>query len=241
VHVFDHALGRRQVFDSNLTLLSASTVGASAVIGALVLGNGSTVLNMAVHSATGVHTLHMMDTDGRIIRSLGLDLRPAIRESQRQNNHFIRRLARASRGGFWVATPYDPIIEEYDASGNSLRRATIASRHFSRRPPEIGQSMLTLGERPAGSTMIGLWESADGSVVIVYLVPRDATFQGSNRWEMFRSVVEIVDPVRGTVIGSKLFEGEAIAVPEPGLVAMYSEEEGQPILVVYRVEISSAE
>lgn len=242
VHVFDRTLGRRQVFNPSLKLLSASTIGATPVITALVLGNGNAVVNMGPGGGAAVQPLHLMDPAGKIIKSFGGDvvLGPGP-EGFRPHDLVVRRLAASSTGGFWVAHTYDPVIEEYSAAGELVRRTTVASRKFVQRSSgSRNESLLQRGKKPLGSMVVGLWERADGSVAWVFLVPTNLEYRGVNRWQMFRTAIEIVDPANGEILATReLFSGEAIAVPETAAIAIYSEDaDAQPRLVVYRVEIN---
>jgi len=239
LHAFDAQLGRRQVFDSELRLLSSTSVGPYVVSQALVLPNGSSVLCMRTLRQDILEpTLYLLADDGRKRAAVRSDIAGNDRLDERWRASLV--VGPSIDGGFWAGHKYGTVLERFDARG--LRQGTVqyASARFiiprlSPQQPDVA----VLGEPALGSTLVGLWEDSRNVVILVYLVPTGVRFDKDSRWKIFRTVVEIVDARRGRSLGATEIADEAVSVARPRTIAGYSESEsGEPQVTLYDVALT---
>lgn len=239
LHAFDAQLGRRQVFDSELRLVSSTSVGPYVVSQALVLPNGYSVLCMRTLRQDILEpTLYLLSADGRTRAAVRAEIVDNDRLGERWRASLV--VGPSSDGGFWAGHKYRTVMERFDARGRHLGTVPYASARFvqPRLSPQQ-QDVAVLGESALGSTLVGLWEDSRDVVILTYLVPTGVRFEKDSRWKIFRTVVEVVDARRGRTLGATEIPDEAISVARPRAIAAYSESEsGEPQVTLYDIALT---
>ena len=190
-------------------------------IPALVMPDGSLLVSAQIRrSETIGYPMHVVDREGRVVRSFGTDepqYRPGL-------EHILTRKVAPSRDGtVWAMAPARYVLERWDPStGERLQSTRIPSDWFreSDEPTDIAVYPPPRVE--------GLWEDEDRRV---WTIVRDADvdweppphgneerpfdLQEYNR--LYDWVIEVVDPGSGRVLASRRF-GETLWYRPPSRI-----------------------
>ena len=162
-------------------------------------------------SETIGYPMHVVDREGRVVRSFGTD------EPQYDPdlNHILTRtVALGQDGTVWAMAPARYLLERWDPStGEQLQSTRIPSDWFWFRESIQAYTDETVRRPPL---VEGLWEDEDGLVwIIVHDADADwAPPPRSNEERpldlqeydrLFDSVIEVVDPGLGRVLASRRF------------------------------------
>ncbi len=204
----DMGQGRITMFGPDRAL--AGTLPMPFLSPALVLPDGSFLVARQIRrSETIGYPMHVVDREGRVVRSFGTD-EPQYRPDL---NHILtRKVALGQDGTVWAMAPARYLLERWDPStGEQLQSTRIRSEWFREsiepytdetvRPPPLVE---------------GLWEDEDG---LVWTIVQDADVDWEpppranehrpldrHEWERLHDwVVEVVDPGSGRVLATRRF------------------------------------
>jgi hypothetical protein len=181
----------------------------SSYIPSMVLADGTFLVTKQIRTPDLIgFPMHVVDRQGRIIRSFGADV-PQYRADQRLQTERVAGVGRA--GTIWAAAPGRYEFERWDPSrGTRLEKVQVKSSWFI-----ASSTMARVGERP-NSMIVSLWEG-DG---VLWVLTRTADAQwrrpanpgverphdASEYDRTFDWVLEAVDPVSAAVIAYSRFE-----------------------------------
>jgi hypothetical protein len=208
----DELPGAYLVFDSRLARVTRLSKTTFEVLGTapspslgggfppLVFEDGSYLIPGTRQTREGAgHLYHLFDAAGRAVRSFGGRAGgPPPRGST------LPRVLAASRDGtFWVASRQQYRLERWNREGNLLE---VYEREADWHPhyPLDEEGRLPSGMR---STIRGLWEDEDGLLWVHGLHMKDGQPVISPPPDIMASVVEVIDPVAGTLVASSRVEG----------------------------------
>ena len=204
----DLGQGRITMFGPDRAL--AGTLPMPFVLPDLVMPDGSFLVASQIgRSETIGYPMHVVDREGRVVRSFGTD-EPQYRADL---NHILtRKVAPGPDGTVWAMAPARYLLERWDPStGERLQSTRIRSDWFRESIEPYTDETVRPPPRVAG-----LWEDEDG---LVWIIVRDADvdwepppraneelpfdLQEYNR--LFDWVIEVVDPGSGRVLASRRF------------------------------------
>lgn len=205
----DKGQGRITMFGPDRT--PAGTLPMPFLSPALVLLDGSFLVARQIRrSETIGYPMHVVDREGRVVRSFGTD-EPQYRPDL---NHILtRKVALGQDGAVWAMAPARYLLERWDPStGDQLQSTRIRSDWFRESSEPTDYAVYP------PPRVEGLWEDEDG---FVWTIVRDADvdweappwanekeerpidLQEYNR--LFDWVIEVVDPGSGRVLASQRF------------------------------------
>ena len=176
----------------------------------LVMPDGSFLVASQIgRSETIGYPMHVVDREGRVVRSFGTD-EPQYRPDL--NSILTRKVAPGQDGTVWAMAPARYILERWDPStGERLQSTRIPSDWFRESIEPYTDEMVRPPPRVAG-----LWEDEDGLVWTI-VQDADADWEPSPRanehrpverreWDRLHDwVIEVVDPGSGRVLASRRF------------------------------------
>ena len=188
----------------------------------LVMPDGSFLVASQIRrSETIGYPMHVVDREGRVVRSFGTD-EPQYRPDL---NHILtRKVALGQDGTVWAMAPARYLLERWDPStGERLQSTRIRSDWFS----ESNEPYTDETVRPS-PLVEGLWEDEDGRVWTIVQdadvdwepPPRANEHRPVERQEWERTydwVIEVVDPGSGRVLASRRF-GETLWYRPPSRI-----------------------
>ena len=204
----DLGQGRISMFGPDRTL--AGTFPMPFVLPDLVMPDGSFLVAAPIRrSETIGYPLHVVDREGRVVRSFGTD-EPQYRPD---SNHILTRIVAPGRDGtVWAMAPARYLLERWDPStGERLQSTRIPSDWFRESIEPYTDETVRPPPRVAG-----LWEDEDG---LVWIIVQDADpdwepspranehrpIERQERNRLYDWVIEVVDPDSGRVLASRRF------------------------------------
>lgn len=218
IWVLDGMNGRVTGFSrSSRVLASWSTPGTSSLLSAVRTRDGSIAANSFVHNATEAGIpLFLLEPNGR-----RRPLADAVTAMIMNQPRLVQRTLAAARDhGFWAGHFDRYRIERFDSSGRRSRVLDAPRDWF----PEGDGTMYMLTPRtPPKPTIVAIAESSGGLLWVLITVPDPAFAEGLRKrpgvqsafefeWEIvdfdryFDTIVEVIDPVRGTLLASQRFD-----------------------------------
>lgn len=222
------------VVDDTLTVLSAGRLTRLTAEGEVVethrvdvgaqravIGRDAILMN-AFDGASGGYTILELDRQGRVTRRF-----PAVTEGLETLAAFRVRVTPHAGGGFWTAHMNRYRIDRWSPDGEltqTLRRSALwfedwRLEDWSRpRPDPVPPQVASIYEDPSGR----IW-------VVTFVTDEDFTPDLDQDRDHVRpsdhpqldAVVEVIDPVAGTVIARQRWPGMVSGFLESGHVAMY--------------------
>ena len=189
----------------------------------LVMPDGSLLVAAQIRrSETIGYPMHVVDREGRVVRSFGTD-EPQYRPDL---NHILtRKVALGRDGTVWAMAPARYILERWDPStGERLQSTRIPSDWFRESTEPYPDETV----RPP-PLVYGLWEDEDG---LVWIIVQDADadwapppraneerpFDLQEHSRFFDSMIEVVDPGSGRVLASRRFSQVLWFRPPSGIL-----------------------
>ena len=226
--VFDQTL-RRVTRLSKTTLEALGTTQLHLIQGAvppLVFEDGSLLFSGTSRTRSGIgHPFHLLDSSGQLVRSFGVE--EVVPPSQ---NPYPGVLARSRDGAFWAAFPDRYQIERWDREGNLLAVIQPEADWFTNEPDREKQQA---GARQ--SRVQGLFEDEDG-LLWVHIIGRQVGEKVGGQLEpdpsTSASIIEVIDPVVGTLVASSRVEGLRDFWAYGGFFQMVNRESPQGLLTL---------
>jgi hypothetical protein len=210
----------------------------SAYIPNLVLADGTFLVARQIQTPDLVgFPLHVMDRQGRIIRSFGVDV-PQYREDQKLQMERIVGTGRT--GSIWAAAPGRYEFERWEPSrGDRLQKVQVKSSWFV-----PSSTMARAPERP-NSVIVALWEKDSVLWVLTRIAdagwmpgphrPGEQPHNDAQYDRTFDWVLEAIDPASSVILAHRRFETAMWTAAPHYLVTTPS-----PPGVVRRLVVSSA-
>jgi hypothetical protein len=226
LHVYDLRQYRVSRFDRNLTFLDFQ--GWMVIpFPIAVLDDGTVVVQGESHtpSARGM-LFHVVEPDGTVSRSIGPangTVVPGIDVS----------LARGSDNTFWAALGNSYVITRWSPQGEPLLEVQRTADWFIPwTTPATGSARY---DRPQ-PTLSAVHEDADGLLwTLVHVAASGWRSQGVDRGAevapilaehnaLYDTMVEVIDPVKGTLVASRRLQGRWLGFLEGGMIYAYGED-----------------
>jgi hypothetical protein len=249
LHVFDITNGRRSIFSPELDLIETRPFPLAITHGGVVrLPDGSFVVNQPRTTAREIgKPVHVVDANGRIVRSMG-EVDGPIRPD-RSMQSFVRFLAPGGPGLIWVGHMNQYVLELLDSTGTVQRR-------FSRNVPWFSAwtrfQVPSLQNPPLARMAAITRDSADRVWVAVNAADenwRDAVKPSSGRFGGYRatppqdywdSVIEVIDGQSGRVQASLRLDSYVVAfVGDHYLISYGEQRDGEPFLELSKLEFTN--
>lgn len=243
IFVTDWATSRLSVFSPQLAFVrSVPFPGRARDIAVLSDGRIVAMASIADRTSVGL-PFHMFRRDGMRLSAIGDERRPY---TDQREIFFAHRLAPSRRGGFWAV----PIWGEYRAE--HWTATGVRDAYLLRRPDWHSALQSSLGPAanpdamdPPPTSHRGVAETEDGLLWVLSRVAdpgrrnapldtlRTAEGQfvvGADPDRSWDSVLEVIDPVRGTLIASQRFDTRFVLMLPSGKVIRVREA-GQGIQI----------
>jgi hypothetical protein len=246
LHAWDDRRGRVLTFDREFRFLG-SNAAPRDLSAAIHLANGTTIVSAPL-ARFGEFTqlLHRLARDGSIQSSLG----DSIRRDPRDPIASVRRLTPSHSGGFWSAPwTYRYRLEWWSRTGQRLRSLEPRSTWFTPYDHPAGATP----DRPAQSSIYGLWESETGHVWVTALTADSGwreglgppvRLEGQQVWptqdpaKVYDGMIEVFDPRSGSLMARRRVPEPFHFVIAPGLLGgVRWDEDGLPSIEVVRVSL----
>jgi len=244
IFTYDVSLARRTKWTLEGTYVSSHRIPGVPFDDPVHLDGGDFILSTPLQRAETIGLpLHRFTPDGEWITSFGP-------EAAVQGDDDLRRLTRllapAPDGTFWASHRYDYVLEQYSPLGEPLRAVRRRPGWFPRqseiRPvswdagPEPMIRSIRVDERGlvwVVATIAGEdWRSG-----IPAGVPESQQPEAPLDYdELFDSIIEVIDPIEGTLVMSKSVGSYVIGFLDDQHIAVYKEDAvGIPIIEVFTV------
>jgi hypothetical protein len=214
---------------------------------AVSLANGNTAMSGTSRALGQVgEPFHLIDAEGRVLRSFGAEAPvPA-----RLGTSIGKRLTASRDNSFWAAATSSYSIERWSDRGERLQSFTRTVNWFANvDTPSSGSR----GTMPTPK-IVAMREDADGYLWLLIQVastnwrralgpPKQekgvgVTYPDLREDLAYDTVVEVIDPRRGTVLTSRRLPGSISCFIADNLVGRYVEDsDGVPRLVIMRMRL----
>lgn len=238
IFVTDWATSRLSVFSPQLTFVrSIPFPGRARALGVLRDGRLIAMADISDRASIGL-PFHIFRRDGMRLSAIGDQRRP---HTDERGMFFTHRLVPSRRGGFWAVPMWGEYrVEHWTAAG-------VRDVYLLRQPDWHTLLHSTVGPAGNAETMDqpptshwGVAETADGLLWVLSRVadpgrrnaPLDTlrtvegqfvvSGDGDRSWD---SVIELIDPVRGTVVASQRFDLRFVLLLPSGKVVSAKETE----------------
>lgn len=243
VHVFDLQQHRWTVLSPTRQVLRVAPYPGNFNHQAAVFSNGNAVLNLFLGTpATAGTPLHLIGSDGRIIRSFGDEARQPVRYDVPSG--WARVLARASDTTVWAAAINEYRIALWQLGGRKLLELVRQPRPFA----PWAETRLISPSDPPQAIIRAIHQDASGYLWVLYHVPDSRwheaveqmrTPEGSSwvgdRDRLFDTVLEVIDPGRRIVLASGRLDAALEGFADDGVAFSFSEARRQIELWQVRV------
>jgi hypothetical protein len=230
IHVFDTPAYRRTVLDLNLQVVGTSPLPAQPV-DVDVLDDSLLVVNSWIPATETIgYPIHVLDSDGRVLRSMGYDgggVRGPFVTSD------FRAVTRSGHGRFWSVRATRYLLEKWNLEGER-------SKQMELRPPWLtpyeGVCCTVSPRVPPEPRIRQIHQDSDGLLWVLStvadpswqdaLVPLNDPMEG-HEWEVvdrdrfFDTIVDVIDPSQGRLIASARFDPWFMQFASDGIVASY--------------------
>ena len=193
--------------------------------------------------------LHFIDRTGEIKKSFGAN--PPLADLRNIDLNY-RQLARASDSSVWSANVTDYRIEEWTKQGARLRVLKRNAQWF----PAHKQYGFVDTKTPPGPGIMALYVDSSGLVWTLIQVPDSRWKEGigpvkdpygrvvqrvANSTAYFDTMVEVIDPKSGRVVGSARMDKAAIRFSSDGKIITYddSSPSGEPLVEMWEARLPS--
>lgn len=250
VYVLDRQQGRMTVLSPGwgyVRSFQAPTGGWSAA----ALDSGGFVINARIRDASRIGIpLHLFDHSGNYLRSMG-DRRERI--DPRNNSIDSWWVSAGQHNTFW-STPYSHryVLNHWDARGRLLQSLVRRADWF----PTFDSLWIITPTRPPYPILMGSWTDAEGLVWVIAGVsdPRWQRGLGAkrrgeggvdiyrheDRQKLYDTLIEVIDPVRGTLVTSRRLDETLDVVIGSGLVGGVRETDDGVFLDVVQLSLSKS-
>lgn len=254
VFVTDWATSRLSVFSPSLTFVrSVPFPGRARALG--VLRDGRLVAMASISDRTSVGLpFHVFRRDGLRLSAIGDQRRPY---TDQREIFFLHRLVPSRRGGFWAVPQWGEYrIEHWTATG-------VRDVHLLRRPgwhielhSSLGPANNPAAMDPPPTSHWGIAETGDGLIWTMSRVgdpgrrsaPLDTLRNAEGQFVVpgdpdrsWDSIVELIDPVRGTLVASQRFDRRFVLMLPSGKVVWVTETDRGIQIQVFALILSRSE
>lgn len=215
VHVFDSGNLRHTVLSPSLAVVRTHLIDVNIFpFQCVQLPGGDFVLNGIRRTAESLgYPLHRFTHDGGFVGSFGTDDTFVTPQTEYQKAR--RTIAAAEGGGVWAAHPTEYRLEHWDDQGQLVTQLVRNADWF---PPHDNYGVLS-PDRPPEPRIVAV-RVIDGNVWVVIHVGsaewrrwirrrrgRDGVYWEAEAYErVYDTVIEVIDPTRGSLIASTRFE-----------------------------------
>ncbi len=243
--VVDIGARRVTVVSPALRFVRSYALPGTYAFSGLSLDSGRVVLNLSVRGEAGMqHPLHVMNSDGSIVRSLGAD--SVIVNSRNEPSVTFRKITLAQDGTLWSARINEFRLAEWTLSGTKVRELVREPAPFAAWAsyPAVGPTQPPLPEvRGVHRDSLGmLWiiyavadgdwqtaiEKAEGAHGALYRAPAD---------DLYDTIIEVIDPAERTVVASLRVDQRLAGFLSDGSVYSDSEMPG-PRVHIWRLNLA---
>ncbi len=176
------------------------------------------IVNAELRTGDGLgFPLHLLTDDGKVAKSFGAKDETVV---PREENHWRRRLALSRSGSVWSANPDTYKLELWNTRGILLRQLQRKSPWWD--STASGANPARFATEKPQAELISMWEDSTGLLWTQLKVAarewhplsqkeiarrHDAPFQLGEYDEFFDTVIEVIDPAKGTLLASARFPG----------------------------------
>jgi hypothetical protein len=246
--VFDVGNGRITTLEADGSVVATNQLPYSGFSGIVRLSDNRFVIDLANPTADAVgYPLHVIDVRGQKLRSFGLEA-PRYRADQPL---LLKRSIAPSTLGLWASHEARYLLELWSTD---FKLSRVIEREVDWFKPYDQTAPLPLSSSSPPSPRVSMIsEDSAGRLWVAILVPGEnwregvgerTTPQGvrtlgiTNSATYWDTMVEVLDPVAGVVIGAARFESNLVSLLGEGRVAAYREDaSGNPFFDVWRVNI----
>ncbi len=249
---FDFLQSRMSVFAPDYSLVrtrSLPRAGSTAV----QTPDGGFLLSGPSLSADGIgYPLHITDRNGAYVRSFGSETGEQHLNARRDAT--LRRIAAPRGAGVWISRINPYVLEQWSLEGKRLSRLTREVDWF---PPDVPVVRSARpGRNPPRPQVASIVQDSAGLLWTLSLVPDKewkphtlpalpsapgATYvPDSLRHKLSDTVLEVIDPARGSVLVTRTFDAWFMGFIAPGMLVSFTEDaDGNPRYVVWRAKVVS--